>query len=66
MLLVCYNLLNSQSLPINKQQRKMVGRKESNNWPMVSFVHNGKKILTMIRHSFKTTSTKFRATFLRQ
>ena len=83
MLLVCYNLLNSQNiaryLSINKQW-KMVGyrdtsdvaenllklhRKKSNNWPMVSFIHNGSEITIWVGHSFKTKSTKSRATFLK-
>ena len=68
MLLVCYNLLNSQNIPINQyhQQWKMVGcrktakkaaeveQKKSNNWPMVSFIHNGSEITTWMGHSFKT------------
>ena len=29
MLLVCYNLLNSQNIPINQKQCKMVGYKDA-------------------------------------
>ena len=29
MLLVCYNLLNTQNIPINQQQGKMVGYEDS-------------------------------------
>ena len=29
MLLVCYNLANSQNIPINQQQRKMLGYKDT-------------------------------------
>ena len=42
-----------------------VAQKKSNNWPMVSFIHNGSEITTWIGHSFKTKNTKSRATFLR-
>ena len=30
----------------------------SNNWPMVSFIHNGSEITTWMGHSFKIKSTK--------
>ena len=40
-------------------------RKKSNNWPMVSFIHNGSEITTWMGHSFKTKSTKSKVTFLR-
>ena len=40
-------------------------RKKSNNWPMVSFIHNGSEITTWMRHSFKTKSAKSRVAFLR-
>ena len=39
-------------------------RKKGNNWPMVSFIHNGSEITTWMGHSFKTKSTKSKATFL--
>ena len=42
-----------------------VAQKKSNNWPMVSFIHNGSEITTWMGHSFKTKNTKSRATFLR-
>ena len=42
-----------------------VAQKKSNNWPMVSFIHNGSEITTWMGHSFKTKSTKSRAIFLR-
>ena len=35
------------------------------NWPMVSFIHNGSEITTWMGHSFKSRSTKSRTTFLR-
>ena len=59
MLLVCYNLLNSQNITIK------LHRKKSNNWPMVSFIHNVSEITTSMEHSFNTKNTKSRATFLR-
>ena len=40
-------------------------RKKSNNWPMVSFIHNGSEITTSMGHSFKTKSTKSKATLLK-
>ena len=40
-------------------------QKKSNNWPMVSFIHNGSEITTWMGQSIKTKSTKSRATFLR-
>ena len=39
-------------------------RKKSNNWPMVSVIHNGSEIMTWMRHTFKSKSTKSKATFL--
>ena len=42
-----------------------ISQKKSNNWPMVSVIHNGSEIKTWMGHSFKTKNTKFRATFLR-
>ena len=42
-----------------------VAQKKSNNWPMVSFIHNGSEITTWMGHSFKTKNSKSRATFLR-
>ena len=41
-----------------------VAQKKSNNWLMVIFIYNGNEII-MMGHSFKTKSTKSRATFLR-
>ena len=38
-------------------------QKKSNNWPMVSFIHNGSEIATWMGHSFKNKNTKSRATF---
>ena len=29
-----------------------VTQKKSNNWPMVSFIHNGSKIITWVGHNF--------------
>ena len=81
MLLVCYNLLNTQNIPINQEGTvKMVGckdnfnvakkatevvQKKSNNWPMVSFIYNGSEITTWMGYCFKTKSTKSKITFLR-
>ena len=65
MLLVCYNLLNSQNIAayqsINNEKWLVTGippawlkkllnlhRKKSNNWPMVSFIHNGSEKTTWI------------------
>ena len=42
-----------------------VAQKKSNNWPMVSFIHKGSEITTWMGLSFKTKSTKSKATFLR-
>ena len=42
-----------------------VAQKNSNNWHMVSFIHNGSEITTWMRLNFKTKNTKSRATFLR-
>ena len=68
MLLVCYDLLNSQNIPINQYEWKMVVykdtsniarktaeivQKKSNNWPMVSFIYNGSEVTTWMGHSFK-------------
>ena len=38
-------------------------RKKSNNWSMVCFIHNGSEITNWMGHSFKTKSTKSKATF---
>ena len=79
MLLVCYSLLNSQNIPINNSDKRLITkapptqlkklqklhRKRNNNWPMVSFIHNGSEITTWMGYSFKTESTKSKATFLR-
>ena len=40
-------------------------RKRNNNWPMMSFIHNGSEITTWMVYSWKTKNTKFKATFLR-
>ena len=40
-------------------------QKKSNNWPMVSFIHNGSEITTWMGQSIKTKRAKSRATFLR-
>ena len=34
-----------------------VAQKMSNNWSMVSFIHNGSEIKSWMGHSFKTKST---------
>ena len=68
MLLVCFNFLYSQNiyLSINSSEKRLVPRtplklhrKKSNNWPMVSFIHNGSEITTWMHKS-----TKSKATFL--
>ena len=41
-------------------------QKRSNNWPMVSFIHDGSEITSWMEHSFKTKSTKSKAKFFRQ
>ena len=61
MLLVCYSLMNSPNIRTSQKQGKMVGykdtsdvpqkaaevtNKESNNWPTVSFIPNGREITT--------------------
>ena len=51
--------------PTYLKKRLKLLRKKSNNWPMVSFNHNGSEIITWMGHSFKTKSTKSKATFLR-
>ena len=40
-----------------------LNEKKSNNWPMVSFIHNGSDITSWMGHSFKTKSTKSRAAY---
>ena len=78
--LVSNNLVNSQNISISNSEKKLVTRipptqlkklqklhrKRSNNWPMVSFIHNRSQITTWMGYSFKTKSTKSKATFLRQ
>ena len=39
-----------------------VAQKKINNWPMVSFIHNGSEIAWM-SYSFKTKTTRSKATF---
>ena len=51
---------------VAKKAAEVVQKKKSNNWPMVSFIHNGSEIMTWMGHTFKTKSTKSKATFLRQ
>ena len=50
---------------VAKKAAEVAQKKKSNNWPMVSFIHNGSEITTWMGHSFKTKSTKSKATFLR-
>ena len=79
MLLLFYNLSNSQNIPVNQNSKLMLvtrtpptllkrlqklHRKKSNNWPMVYFIHNGSEKTTLMGYSFKTKRTKFKATFL--
>ena len=42
-----------------------VAQKRSNNWPMMSFIHDGNERTAWMGYSFKTKSTKFKATFLK-
>ena len=71
MFLMCYTFLNCQIYqPITekndwllKHLQKLL-RKSSNNWPMVSFFHTESEI-TWMGYSFKTKSTKSKATFSR-
>ena len=79
MLLVCYSFLNSQNISIKNSVKRLVGRtppkqleklpklyrKTSNNWSMMNFIHNGSEITNALWYSFKTKSTKFKATSLR-
>ena len=37
-----------------------VAQKNSNNWPMVGFIHNGSEITTWMGHSFKIQNNIFR------
>ena len=79
MLLMCYNLLNSQkytyqSITVKKgwllehllKKLQKLHRKKNNNCAMVNFIHNGSEITTWMGYSFKTKSKKSKATFLRQ
>ena len=75
MLLVCYNLLNSQNISISNSEKSLVTRKpplqklhrkRSNNWLMVSFIDNGSEITTWMGYSCKTKNTKSKAAFLRE
>ena len=38
---------------VAKKAAEFAQKKKSNNWFMVSFIHNGSKITTWIGHSFK-------------
>ena len=59
---------------INQEQCKTVGyvakkaaesaQERSDNWPMVSFVHNGSDITTWMGYNFKIKNTKSKVTFL--
>ena len=51
---------------VAKKAVEVAQKKNNNNWPMVSFLHNGSEITTWMGYSFKTESTKCKATFLRQ
>ena len=48
-----------------KKAAEFAQKKDSNNWPMVGFIHNGSEITTWMGHSFKTKNSKSRAAFLR-
>ena len=53
-------------IPLTLLQKLLkLHREKSSNWPMVSFIHNGREITTWMGHSFKTKSTKSKATVLR-
>ena len=53
---------NSSNVP---KENAQVAQKKTNNWPMVSFIHNGSEIATWMGYGFKTKNAKSRATFLR-
>ena len=42
--------------PTQPKKLLKLHRKKGNNWPMVSFIHNGSEITTWMGHSFKTKS----------
>ena len=43
---------------VAKKAAEVAPKKKSNNWPMVSFIHNESEITTWMGHSFKTKNTK--------
>ena len=57
--------LVTRTLPTSLKKLQKLHREKSNNWPMVSFIHNGSEITTWMGYSFKTKSTKSKATYLR-
>ena len=59
MIFVCYSLLNNTSGVTKKAAE--VAQKRRSNWPMMSFIHNGREITTWVGYSFKTKSTKSKA-----
>ena len=50
--------LLTRTPPAQLKMLQKLHRKRSNNWTMVSFIHNGSKITTWMEYSFKTKSTK--------
>ena len=57
--------LVTRILPTYLKKLQKLHRKRSNNWSMVTFIHNESEITTWMGYSFKTKSTKSKATSLR-
>ena len=71
----CYYLLNNQTVKkgwflgqLRRKLKKLLKfhRKKTNNWPMVSFIHNGSEITAWYNFKTKSKSTESQATFLRK
>ena len=68
--IVTYQSINNEKWlvagipPTQLKKLLKLHRKKSNNWPIVSFIHNGSEITIWMGHSFKTKSPTSRATFL--
>ena len=56
---VSYLLTGTSPAQLKKLQKLHI--KTSNDWPMVSFIHNGSELATWIGYSFKIKSTKSKA-----
>ena len=57
--------LVTRILPTYLKKLQKLHRKSSNNWSMVTFIHNESEITTWMGYSFKTKSAKSKATSLR-